>query len=112
MENKTIINDELRFLSKYGFSKNTMDNLSNNALLNLNFSKGLNTVTGGFKTTFKSTAGGSKQGKGEKVVESYWQKKEQDKINLVKLEQENTKKDVDYVKTLHSWDSKFLPKIK
>ena len=44
-------------------------------------------------------------------VESFWQKKEQDKLNTFKLEKENTRKDVDYVKTLGIWDKKFLPKI-
>lgn len=44
-------------------------------------------------------------------IESFWKKKEQEKINSIKLEKENIKKDVDYVKTLEGWDKKFLPKI-
>jgi hypothetical protein len=43
---------------------------------------------------------------------SAWQKKEQEKMNVIKNEQDNLKKDIHYVKTLNNWDSTFLPKIK
>jgi hypothetical protein len=38
--NKQTLNDEFRALSKIGFSKKALDNLPNNKLLGLNFSKG------------------------------------------------------------------------
>jgi len=40
-----------------------------------------------------------------------WKKKEQDKMNILINEQDNLKKDINYVRTLNNWDTKFLPKI-
>jgi hypothetical protein len=40
-----------------------------------------------------------------------WIKKEQEKMNILISEQDNLKKDINYVKTLKNWDTKFLPKI-
>lgn len=46
------------------------------------------------------------------VAESFWKKKQQEKIDSAKQFQDNLKKDMDYVKTLNSWEKKFLPEIK
>jgi hypothetical protein len=39
-------------------------------------------------------------------------KKEQEKLNNMRIEQENIKRDENYVKTLANWDKNFLPKLK
>lgn len=39
-DNKMVVNDEMKFLSKIGYGKKSHDSLSNNTLLSLNFSKG------------------------------------------------------------------------
>lgn len=48
----------------------------------------------------------------DKAAKSMWQKKQQEKMNNIKIEKENLKKDTDYVKQLDTWEKGFLPKIK
>lgn len=47
----------------------------------------------------------------DKPVESFKHKKEQEKMAGIRMEKDNTKRDVDYVKTLSNWDKNFLPKL-
>ena len=39
-DNKIILKDEFKVISKVGFSKNAIDSIPNNSLLNVNFSQG------------------------------------------------------------------------
>jgi hypothetical protein len=48
----------------------------------------------------------------DKAAKSVWQKKQQEKMNNIRLEKENLRKDTDYVKQLEGWEKSFLPKIK
>jgi hypothetical protein len=48
----------------------------------------------------------------DKAAKSVWQKKQQEKMNNIRLEKENLRKDTDYVKQLDNWEKGFLPKIK
>lgn len=110
---KLIVNEELRFLTRYGVAKKPLDSISNRSLMtfNSNQRKNKNIKYVAYSTNYlnhnKST-----QNKTTLSIDVMWQKNQQDKIDTLKKEQLNIKKDVDYVKTLQNWEHKFLPKIK
>ncbi len=107
-DEKQIVNEELKFLSRYGFTKKALDSIPNNTLMNLDVGKT------GFSTSLRLIT--HKTAKTEPFskshVDSMWQKNQQDKINSIKAEHENIRRDVDYVRTLSNWDKNFLPKLK
>lgn len=108
-----VLNEEFRLLNKIGFSKKNLDNLPNNKLLGLNFSKDNKSFNfNESKKSDKKKSSFTPNTNLDHASKNIWMKKEQEQFNNLKIEKENLKKDMDYVKTLDIWEKNVLPKIK
>ena len=48
----------------------------------------------------------------DKVAKGLWQKQQNEQMNNIRIEKDNLRKDMDYVKKLETWEKGFLPKVK
>lgn len=111
LNSKSIISEEFKVLSRVGFSRKTIENIGNNALLGVTITKDLFNNTTSPNRKRNMSLNSTHRGMSTKS-QSLWKKIEQDKLENIKREQESIKKDMDYVRTLPKWENAFLPKLK